>query len=104
MPDGDLLLVLASNWGSDRHPAWSANLLAAKQVTVRRREEPFAAWIRMLTGVERDEAWSQALDVWPNYQIAQEMAGDLAAGCSGAKKERIRLWAGHGDPARAPAR
>jgi len=76
VPDGDLVLVVASNWGSDRHPAWSANLLAAKHVTVRRREEQFAASVRMLTGVERAEAWSKALEVWPNYQIAQEMAGD----------------------------
>ena len=29
VPDGDLVLVVASNWGSDRHPAWSANLGAA---------------------------------------------------------------------------
>jgi len=30
----------------------------------------------MLTAVERAQAWHKALGFWPNYQIAQEMAGD----------------------------
>ena len=72
--DGDVLLVVGSNWGSDRHPAWSANLVAAKQVTVLARAERFRASVRLLTGVERSEAWNKALRSWPNYQIAQEMA------------------------------
>ena len=76
VPDGDVMLVVASNWGSDCHPAWSANLMAAKQATVRRREEQFTASVRMLTAVERAQAWHKALGFWPNYQIAQEMAGD----------------------------
>lgn len=75
VPDGDVVLVVASNWGSDRHPAWSTNLMAAKQVSVRRQEEQFTASVRMLTGVERTRAWNKALHSWPNYQIAQEMAG-----------------------------
>jgi len=74
VPDGDSLLLVGSNWGSGRHPAWSANLMAAQQVTVRRREEQFTASVRMLTGVERRQAWSKALDFWPNYQIAQSLA------------------------------
>lgn len=73
--DGHLILLVASNWGRDRHPAWSANLMAAKRVTVRRREEQFTASVRMLTGVERTRAWNKALQSWPNYQIAQAMAG-----------------------------
>src|SRR4029450_10536695 len=28
LPDGDGALVVASNFGGERHPAWSANLLA----------------------------------------------------------------------------
>lgn len=75
VPDGDVLLVVASNWGSDRHPAWSANLMATKQVIVRRREKQFRASVRLLVGVERSKAWNKALHFWPNYRIAQEMAG-----------------------------
>lgn len=73
--DGDALLVVASNWGLDRHPTWSTNLMATQQVTIRRRADQFMASIRLLTGVERSEAWNKTLRFWPNYQIAQEMAG-----------------------------
>lgn len=75
IPDGDTLLLVASNWGSGRHPAWSTNLKDAKDVTVNRRREQFKASVRMLTGAERRRAWDKALQFWPNYQIAQQMAG-----------------------------
>ncbi len=75
VPDGDVLLLVASNWGADRHPAWSANLMAATQATVCRRQEQFTASVRMLTGADRDQAWNKVLHSWPNYQIAQDIAG-----------------------------
>jgi deazaflavin-dependent oxidoreductase (nitroreductase family) len=75
VPDGNAFLVVGSNWGSVKHPAWSANLMAAHQVTVRRRAEQFTASVRMLTGVEREQAWHKAVDFWPNYEIAHDLAG-----------------------------
>jgi deazaflavin-dependent oxidoreductase (nitroreductase family) len=75
VPDGNTLLVVGSNWGSDKHPAWSVNLMAAQQVSIRRRGEQFTASARMLTGTEREQAWNKTLAFWPNYAIAQELAG-----------------------------
>jgi deazaflavin-dependent oxidoreductase (nitroreductase family) len=75
VPDGEVLLLVGSNWGGHTHPAWSANLMAAQRATVRRRGEQFTASARMLTGAERSQAWSKALHFWPNYQIAQHLAG-----------------------------
>ncbi|ORB73899.1 nitroreductase family deazaflavin-dependent oxidoreductase [Mycobacterium scrofulaceum] len=69
------LLLVGSNWGRERHPSWSANLKATQRVTVRRRGERFVATVRLLSGEERDEAWSTALAHWPNYRVAQERAG-----------------------------
>ncbi|OBG77064.1 nitroreductase [Mycobacterium sp. E3298] len=69
------LLVVGSNWGRDRHPSWSANLKATQRVTVRRRGHRFVASVRLLTGAERDQAWSTAVAHWPNYQVAQDRAG-----------------------------
>lgn len=39
LPAGDDLVVIASNWGGQRHPGWYHNLVAQPQatVTVRRR-------------------------------------------------------------------
>jgi hypothetical protein len=49
--------------------------MAAQQVAVRRRNEQFTARVRTLTGVERQRAWEKAVAFWPNYQIAQDLAG-----------------------------
>jgi len=75
VPDGDAFLVVGSNWGSGKHPGWSANLTAVQQVTVRRRDEQFTASVRTLTGVERAQAWDKAVGFWPNYEIARDLAG-----------------------------
>ncbi|WP_322860301.1 nitroreductase family deazaflavin-dependent oxidoreductase [Mycobacterium europaeum] len=69
------LLLVGSNWGRDRHPSWSANLKATQRVTVRRRGQRFVATVRLLTGAEREQAWSTALAHWPNYRVAQDRAG-----------------------------
>jgi len=73
--DGDGFVLVGSNWGRERHPSWSANLIATERVVVRRRGDRFVAKVRLLTGVERDKAWAAVLAHWPNYQIAQDRAG-----------------------------
>jgi deazaflavin-dependent oxidoreductase (nitroreductase family) len=75
VPYGDGLVVVGSNWGRERHPSWSANLKATQRVTVRRRGHRLVAKVRLLTGEERDKAWTTVLAHWPNYQIAQDRAG-----------------------------
>lgn len=69
------LLLVGSNWGRPGHPAWSANLKAAQRVTVRKRRHRFVATVQLLGGVQRDEAWAEALAYWPNYRLAQDRAG-----------------------------
>ncbi|ALG15360.1 hypothetical protein AOZ06_37715 [Kibdelosporangium phytohabitans] len=60
-------VVIGSNWGGERHPGWSSNLLAepsalatvsGRQVTVRGR---------LLTGAERRETWDAVAAYWPAY-------------------------------------
>lgn len=75
VPVGNGLLLVGSNWGRDRHPSWSANLKATQRVTVRRRGYRFVASVRLLSGAERDEAWSTVVAHWPNYQVVQDRAG-----------------------------
>jgi len=75
VPVDDGLVLVGSNWGRARHPSWSANLLAAQQVSVRERGHLFNAKVRLLTGAERESAWTTVLAQWPNYQIAQDLAG-----------------------------
>jgi deazaflavin-dependent oxidoreductase (nitroreductase family) len=43
LPDGDRYIVTAGNAGSDRHPAWSYNLVANPDVTIEVETEVFEA-------------------------------------------------------------
>ena len=73
--DGEEFIVVGSNWGSADEPAWVHNFSAASVVDVRRRGNRFQAAVRELTGDERDRAWTTIVAAWPNYEIAQSMAG-----------------------------
>jgi deazaflavin-dependent oxidoreductase (nitroreductase family) len=75
VPDGDSMVIVGSNWGRLKHPAWSTNLQAATQAIVRRRGETLTVNARMLAGAERDAMWAKVLRHWPNYEIAQDLAG-----------------------------
>jgi deazaflavin-dependent oxidoreductase (nitroreductase family) len=61
------LIVIASNWGQAKHPAWYHNLVAHPQVTVTRdgRSQPYLA--RETIGPERDACWQAALQTYPGY-------------------------------------
>jgi len=73
--DGQDLVVVGSNWARSRHPAWSTNLTAAKEVMVQRKGERFRAAVSRLTGPERERAWRRILEAWPNYEITESLSG-----------------------------
>ena len=75
VPDRDGLLLVGSNWGLPTHPTWSTNLSATQRVTVCLRDRAFTANVQLLSGTKRDAAWSTILRHWPNYAIAQRLAG-----------------------------
>lgn len=67
-PDGDSFVVTASNWGQEKHPAWSGNLLASDEAIVSLpggREIPVRA--ALAEGGERDRVWPLVTKVWPAY-------------------------------------
>lgn len=72
--DGDRLIVVGSNWARRVHPAWSDNLIAAREVTILRRGERFQASVRLLTAADRAQAWEKVLASWPNYALAQDLS------------------------------
>lgn len=75
VPDGDTWLVIGSNWGGPRHPAWALNLLADPAATVVRGGKRFPVRASLLAGAERDRAWRLVLDQWPAYQDYAARAG-----------------------------
>jgi F420H(2)-dependent quinone reductase len=75
LPDGDRLLVVASNAGGARDPAWWLNLAArpAAEVVLAGAVRPVTA--REAVGTERDSLWGR-LTVWnPDYADYQRRSG-----------------------------
>lgn len=69
VPDGEDVLLVASNGGRQQEPAWAHNLRAQPGVhalTTRGEHEYHA---RELEGSERAAGWSRALDMYPGYGI-----------------------------------
>jgi deazaflavin-dependent oxidoreductase (nitroreductase family) len=70
--DGDRYVLVASNRGADRHPAWYLNLLADPHVTVQIGIETFAARARPATMAERPHLWRLVVSAMPQYADYQE--------------------------------
>jgi deazaflavin-dependent oxidoreductase (nitroreductase family) len=76
LPDGgDRVLVIASAGGSPRHPDWYRNLLAHPEVTVESGVFTYRARAEVLTGAERDRAFTRAVESDPGWQAYQDRAG-----------------------------
>lgn len=68
MPEpGGGWIVVGSNFGREKHPAWTANLLKQPKATVSFRKKTTPVNARLLDGAERAEVWPKLLQVWPVY-------------------------------------
>lgn len=75
LDDGGSLVVVGSNAGSDRPPAWSLNLEARPEAEVVVGGRTFSVRAHQAVGAERDRLWSQLLAWNPAYGRYEEMAG-----------------------------
>ena len=67
IPDGDRLLVIASNVGAATHPDWYRNLVAHPEVTVEVGNETFKAIATVTEGLERQRLWSRIVELYPFF-------------------------------------
>lgn len=65
--DGARYVVVASNAGDDRHPAWWLNLRAHPDATIQVGPERLRVRGREATGPEAGRLWSQLEAAWPDY-------------------------------------
>jgi deazaflavin-dependent oxidoreductase (nitroreductase family) len=73
IPDGADTILIASNYGGEKHPAWYHNLRAHPEVTlVAVRSEPRAHRARLLEGDERAAAWELACWHYGGYRVYAE--------------------------------
>ena len=67
IPDGDRLLVIASNAGAPIHPDWYHNLVAYPEVTVEVGNEIFEAIAIVAEGPERQRLWTRVVKLYPFF-------------------------------------
>ena len=71
VPDGDRLLVIASNAGAPRHPDWYHNLVANPRVTVEANGETYPATAIVTQGPERDRLFKDIAAQYPFFNDHQ---------------------------------
>lgn len=67
LPDGDTLVIVASNRGHPPHPAWYLNLTAQPAVRIQRGSKTQQAIARLATPEERARLWPQLVRLEPLY-------------------------------------
>ncbi len=67
IPDGNRLLVIASNAGALTHPHWYHNLVAHPEVTVEVGNETFKATAVVMEGAERQALWDRIVQQYPFF-------------------------------------
>lgn len=74
IPDGDNLILIASNFGGRKNPAWYYNLTANPKATVviNGRSSPYVA--HQAHGKERDTAWKHATALYGGYKNYERWA------------------------------
>lgn len=75
VPHGDDVILVGSNWGGDKHPMWTKNLMADPdcEVTIKGVTRPMRA--HLATGSERERLWAASVQQWPAYQHYQDNVG-----------------------------
>ena len=75
--DGDRIILVASNYGGNSHPAWYRNLLGTPTVEVLAGSRSGTYHASEITDPdERDRAWEIALDRYAGYDDYVERATD----------------------------
>jgi deazaflavin-dependent oxidoreductase (nitroreductase family) len=72
VPDGERLVVVASNGGAPSHPAWYLNLKASPEAAVQVRRHRHTMVARDANPEERERYWPQLVAVYSPYTSYRE--------------------------------
>ena len=76
--DGEDLIVMASNYGRQRHPGWFYNVKANPEVEVRAAGRRGGYRARITTGEDRERLWDLAKTLTKTYADYEERAAGRA--------------------------
>jgi len=72
--DGDAYVIVASNGGADRHPAWYFNLVKRPHAHIRVGDRAIDVRADTLQGSDRERVWSRVVEAGPGYANYQRRA------------------------------
>jgi F420H(2)-dependent quinone reductase len=73
LPDGENMIVIASNGGADQHPAWWLNLRSNPKAEVQVGRDTKTVVAEKATGEERDRLWRQVVELYHGYDEYSRM-------------------------------
>jgi deazaflavin-dependent oxidoreductase (nitroreductase family) len=72
LPDGDDLVIVASQGGAPQHPGWYFNLVADPAAEVQIGRRIFAAAARVVNEQEKAALWPRLVAIYPPYDAYQQ--------------------------------
>ena len=80
IPDGENVILIASNFGQKHHPAWYYNLRAHPEVQLTYEGRTVAYTAHETSGEGRERCWQRAVDLYSGYARYKERAGQRQIG------------------------
>jgi deazaflavin-dependent oxidoreductase (nitroreductase family) len=74
MPDGERLVVIASNYGRQHNPAWYYNLRADPRASIEIGGVTRDVVAHELHGAERERYYQRGVDVYPGFTLYERRA------------------------------
>ena len=68
LPDGDRMVIIGSNWGSDRHPQWWLNLRQQPRAEVQLGRRRGTVVAQEASPEEKERLWPRIVDMYPGYE------------------------------------
>lgn len=75
LPEGDVIYLVGSNFGRERHPAWTANLIKTPRARIAFDGVESEVVAHLLSDEEKAEVWPRLLAMWPTYDRYVERSG-----------------------------
>jgi deazaflavin-dependent oxidoreductase (nitroreductase family) len=73
--DGDKVVLIASNWGGQHHPAWYYNLRAHPEATLSIEGHTGTYSAHEVTGDEYEKYWNRAVELYTGYAAYKQRTG-----------------------------
>ena len=75
VPEDGGWYVVGSNFGREKHPSWTGNLIAHPKASVTFEGTVTEVDARLLPPEEKAERWNELVEVWPAYDDYVEASG-----------------------------